>query len=225
MANPIGSLLDGILIDKVRFEAERDRLVRAVLQAQTDTVRDVTRGLEKDLEQATRAAVKGRLWRAWKSESYPLDRGPAIEPAGEIWVNGRARSQGAMQFFTRAGRIRGRNGEGVAIPLPAAGARGRDRNLTPAEFEKRTGTKLRPVRRRDGTILLVLDEAVLSGKRQIGVLNTARRRKLGRGDVTVPIFIIMPFVAFANRFSIEPIIARAAASLPREFQVRAGKIR
>ena len=206
-----------LVLDAPRLRAERERVVRRVLRAARLSVADNTRGLEKALEAATRDAVPGRLWRAWRSEVYPRS-GLAQQPTGVVFVNGGERSKGAMTFQTRAGRIKSKDGWFLAIPLPAAGSKGRRRDLTPGEWERRTGLRLRFVYRPNRPSLLVLDEAVLSGKRQIGRANTGRRREKGRGSTTVPIFVLLPQVAFANRFAVEPIVRRFGARLDDDFE-------
>lgn len=195
-----------------------DLLVREVLTELSGAVAEETRGLETDLEQITRLAVPGRLWRAWKSESFPKGGGPAREPSGTVFVNGGRRSQGAMTYFTQAGVNRNEDGFYMAIPLPAAGPRGRARDLSPGDWERAHGVKLRFVYRPGKAALLVLDQGVLSGKAQRGVPNSARRRARGRGDMTIPIFVLVPHQDFANAFSVEPIHQRRQRSL--EINVR-----
>lgn len=225
------SLIQEIVIDKDKLAAEMRRFDTAFLGAMRGAVGETTRATEKDLEAATRAHVPGRLWRAWTSDVFPRT-GLAREPVGIIRLNAaqnkggkRTRTYGAMEFFTQAGRITAGGGQYLAIPLPAAGTRGRARNLTPGEFEQRTGTRLRFVYRRGKPSLLVLDEAVISGKRGIARLNTEKRRATGRGNTTIPIFVLIPKVDFANRFAIEPIIARGLASIDENFAQRARAIR
>lgn len=216
----MAGLIDALTIDRVELEAEADRLTRAILRAAKSTIADATKGLERELEGVTRGAVPGRLWRAWKSDVFPKGAGIARSPVGTVFVNGGARSRGAIDYFTKPGRITPRSGRFLAVPTPAAGSRGRARDLTPEQWERRTGAKLRFVYRRGKPSLLVLDEAVLSGKKQIGRLNSARRRASGRGNTTVVIFILIPQVAFANRVAIDPIARRWGGSIGDDFAAR-----
>jgi hypothetical protein len=211
------NLLDTLTIDFEKLRRDQDRVARGILGAGTNAIRTTTRDLEQKLETATKAAVPGKLWRAWKSNAFPRT-GIAKEPVGTVYLNGKDRTQGAFQFFTQPGRIKGKNGQFLAIPTPAAGSRGRDRNLTPGEWERRhPGARLRFVYRPGRPSLLVLDEAVLSGRGQIARLNTAKRRVSGRGNATVVIFVLLPFVQHANRFAIEPIVNASEGALAREF--------
>src|ERR1700754_354249 len=105
-------------LDEAQIDRDADRLVREYLSAGTRAVSGTTKSLECKLEGLTKEAVPGRLWRAWASESYPRT-GPARNPAGEVYLNGGARTKGAIAFWTQPGAIRGKSGQYLAIPLPA----------------------------------------------------------------------------------------------------------
>lgn len=203
-------------IDAAQVDLAADKLVRGYLTAGTTAVGNATRHLERKLEAATRSAVPGKLERAWQSSAFPKS-GPARNPAGTIWLKGGARTRGAIRFWTEPGEIRGKSGQFLAIPLPAAGSRGRGRNLTPGEWERRTGIRLRFVFRRGRPSLLVADSAVLSGKARIARSNTARRMASGRGSSTVPIFVLLPVVKFRNAVAIQPLINASDGEMAREF--------
>lgn len=202
--------------DRTKMRQDVDKLTRGFLGAGADAVRATTGNLEKDLEALTKANVRGNLWKAWAKRAFP-DRGPAKNPVGTIFLKGRDRTDGAIEYFTTPGRTVGKRGQYLAIPLPAAGSRGRLRDLTPGEWERRTGIRLRFVYRPGRASLLVADEAVLSGRGGIARLNTARRRGTGRGNTTVPIFVLIPFQERANRFSIKPTIDASTGALAQAF--------
>jgi hypothetical protein len=213
-----------LTIDSAALDRDVDRTIRAYLTAGTRAVATTTKRLERQLEAATQAAVPGRLWRAWASVSYPRS-GPARDPVGEVFVNGRARSQGAMTFWTQPGEIRGKSGQFLAIPLPAAGSRGRARNLTPGEWERITGKRLRFVYRPGRASLLVLDDGVLSGKSQVARGNTARRIAAGRASSTIPIFVLLPMVKFRNAVAIAPLVQQAESDLVRNYLTEVSGLR
>ncbi|MCK0533402.1 DUF6441 family protein [Sphingobium agri] len=214
-------------IDTGAIRAARDDAARRFLRAGTEAIRVTTRELEQDLEQLVRSAVPGGLWRALKSSVYPRS-GIARNPAGEIYINGGARTQGAFSFFTTPGRVAGKDGFFLAIPLPAAGSRGRNRNLTPGEWERRTGIRLRFVYRPGRASLLVADEGVLNGRtgtfRPITRKRTQadERRGFLRGATTTPIFVLIPSVAHANRVALRPVIDAAGAKLSMNVRRRLG---
>jgi hypothetical protein len=205
-----------LTFDATKLERDSAQVVRRYLVAGRDAVADATKGLERALEGATRGAVPGQLWRAWKSDVYPR-RGPARDPVGTVFVNGGTRSRGAITFWTQPGAVRGKAGQYLAIPLPAAGSRGRGRSLSPGDWERRTGQRLRFVYRPGRASLLVADQAVLSGKGQIARGNTAKRIAAGRGSATVPIFVLLKVVPFRNAVAIEPLVAQAEAALVASF--------
>lgn len=211
-------MADGVdlLFDTGRLDRDADRLVRRYLAAGTEAVAGTTKRLEHRLEDATRSAVPGSLWKAWQSSAYPRT-GPAQAPAGTIWLRGGARTRGAVQFWTQPGTVRGKSGQYLAIPLPAAGARGRGRDLTPGEWERRTGIRLRFVYRPGRASLLVADDAVLSGRSQLARGNTARRIAAGRASTTVPVFVLLPLIKHRNAFSIEPMVSESEGEMAKAF--------
>ena len=184
-----------------------EKLDTQQMRASRRAVTEVTRQAEQALESATEGAGLGRLGRAWTSRVYPRS-GLAREPAGLIFPKGGRRTEGAMRSFSRGARIRGLDGGAVAIPLPAAGGRGRGRNLTPEEWERKTGITLRPVYRRGKAPLLVADGRinVRSGRFRKSLQRDARRIGPGYGAV-VPIFVLVPVVNISARFSIESTMA------------------
>lgn len=205
-----------LTLDTGALDASADRAVRQVLAAGTAAVAKSTRDLEKRLEAATEGAVPGKLWRAWKSVTYPRS-GPARNPVGEVFVSGGKRTKGAMTFWSQSGQIRGKSGQFLAIPTAAAGSRGRGRELTPGEWERRTGIRLRFVYRPGRPSLLVADDAILSGRAQLARGNTPRRMASGRGATTIIVFVLLPVVQFANRFAIQPLVDQAENELVSNF--------
>ncbi|HEV7658834.1 MAG TPA: DUF6441 family protein [Allosphingosinicella sp.] len=194
-------------VDRSQLERELHRIETEYLKAERRAVAETTREAEQALEGATAAAGLGRLGRAWTSKVYPIG-GLAREPVGYIFPKGGRRTEGAMRSFSRGARIRALDGGPVAIPLPAAGGRGRGGGLTPEEWERKTGQKLRPVYRRGKAPLLVADGRVnmRTGRFRKSLKRDARRIGPGYGAV-VPIFVLMPQVNLSARFSIEGTLA------------------
>lgn len=210
-------------IDTAKLLAGGDRLVRRYLTSATLAVGGATRRLEKRLEDETRAQVPGRLWRAWVSQSYPKS-GPAREPVGEVFVAGkeRSRARGAMTFWTQPGAIRGREGQWLAIPLPAAGPRGRKRMLTPMEWELAHNIELEYVPRPGKWPLLVAQQGSLTRGGNVTQLSVKQaRRNLGRPQrVSIPIFVLMPTVAFRNSIDVDAFVRQAGNDLVADFLAR-----
>ena len=105
--------------------------------------------------------------------------------------------------------IRSKNGFWLAIPLPAAGKSLRGGRITPGEWERRRGLRLRFVYRRTGPSLLVA-EGRLNTKGQAVV----SRSKTGRGKVTAPIFLLVPQVKLPKRLDLARDADRALDSVP-----------
>jgi len=215
-----------LALDVDSLRATEDRIARGTLRAAKESVVDTTKWLERTLEDLTRASVPGRLWRAWKSDTFPTGSGLARAPAGTVYVNGGARSHGAMEFHTRPGRIQAKDGFWLAIPLPAAGSRGRQRNLTPGEWERINGVRLRFVYRPGKPALLVADEGTTNTRtgtfRRITRRRTEAdmRRGFVRGAQTVPIFVLVPYVPFKNSVAIRPVLDQAPDRLRKDFDRR-----
>ena len=101
--------------------------------------------------------------------------------------------------------IRSKNGFWLAIPTPAAGKALGGRRITPGAWERKTGLRLRFVYRRTGPSLLVADAARLNSRG----LAAASRSKTGRGQVTAPIFLLVPQVKLPKRLDLARDAERA----------------
>ena len=182
-------------VDRSSLRAAERAVTTQALRALSRAVRTQTRGLEKDLEAVTRARVKGRLFRAWQSKVYPKS-GLAYEPLGLIYVSGGDRSQGAVTFFTTPGVNRAPDGQWLAIPTRAAGARPRSGMLTPGQWERATGKRLRFVYDGPGEARLVYDVVAM----------TDAKRRGGQQARTVTVFVLIPFQRHQHRIAIEPFV-------------------
>jgi Family of unknown function (DUF6441) len=186
-----------------------DQQARMLLRGALNLVRDEARGLEQDLEKITQLAVPGKLYRGWQSQSL---KRIARNPSAWVYFSGGSRSRGAITYFTQPGRLSAKSGRWLAIPTPAAGPRGRKRDLSPEEWERQTGRHLRFVYRAGKPGLLVLDNARLSKK---GFGHHPRRQiRAGKESrITSVIFVLIPYQDFANAFSTGPIVERRRANL------------
>lgn len=214
---------DGVdlVFDYDAIARQGDAIVRRYLSDGTAAVAAATKRLERRLEAATSSAVPGNLYKAWASEVRPRS-GPAREPAGNVFMKGGARTKGAIAFWTEPGAIRGKSEQYLAVPLPAAGPRGKDRWLTPGEWERAHGVRLRFVYRANRPSLLVADGAQLKGRSRLADRASPGRRASGR-TATIPIFVLLPQVRFRNAFAVEPIVADAQGDLVDDFLARAGR--
>ena len=81
--------------------------------------------------------------------------------------------------------------------------------ITPAEWERRTGMRLRFVYRRFGPSLLVAESRIDSRGRA-----KASRSKTGRGVATAPIFLLVPQVRLPKRLDLARDAAAAHTVVP-----------
>jgi hypothetical protein len=105
--------------------------------------------------------------------------------------------------------IRSKDGFWLAIPLPAAGKSTRGGRITPGEWERRRGLRLRFVYRRIGPSLLVA-EGRLNTKGQAVVSHS----KTERGKVTAPTSLLMPHEKLPKRLDLARDAARAHNVVP-----------
>ena len=197
--------------DQREIDRSADLVVRAILTQAKGAVRAETRGLERDLEALTRQAAGGNLWRAWKSALFPRGSRLAGAPAGEVFVNGGSRTRGAMTYWSQAGVNRASGGFFLAVPTEYAGVNTRSRDLSPGDWERRTGQRLVFIYRGGGKPSLLVAEA-------------GRRGRGGKRE-TLPIFVLIPAQRFANKFSIEPAVERRGRMLRDNFTRRMNRLR
>jgi hypothetical protein len=154
--------------------------------------------------QVTRARLGQRLANTIRSKTYPA-AGESFDAAALVWSN----APHIIGAHDTGPLIRSKDGFWLAIPTPAAGKGARGKALTPGEWERRRGLRLRFIYRRRGPSLLVADGRLNS--RGLGV---ASRSKTGRGKATVPIFLLVPQVKLAKRLNLVRDAERAQAAVP-----------
>ena len=154
--------------------------------------------------QVTRTGLGRRLANTIRARTYPK-AGESLEAAALIWSN----APQIIGAHDTGPLIRSKDGFWLAIPTPSAGKGTRGKALTPGEWERRRGLRLRFVYRRGGPSLLVADGRLNS--RGLGV---ASRSKTGRGQSTVPIFLLVPQVKLSKRLSLARDAERAQAAIP-----------
>ena len=183
--------------------------MRAEVLAGEKAVTAAMRAAGNDLKsswraQITRARLGQRLANTIRSKTFPA-AGESLEAAALIWSN----APQIIGAHDTGPLIRSKDGFWLAIPTPAAGKGTRGKALTPGEWERRRGLRLRFVYRRGGPSLLVADGRLNS--RGLGV---ASRSKMGRGKATVPIFFLLPQVKLAKRLDLARDAQRALDSVP-----------
>lgn len=174
---------------------------RAVTAAMRDAGTDLKAAWRGQIAQA---GLGRRLANSIRSQSYPR-AGESLRAAALVW----SKAPVIIGAHDTGPLIRSRDGFWLAIPLPAAGKSLRGGRMTPREWERRRGLRLRFVYRRRGPSLLVADGRLNS--RGLGV---GSRSKTGRGQATVPIFLLLPQVKLAKRLDLARDAERAQAAVP-----------
>jgi len=194
---------------KVDFEPDLVAMLHAELKAGERAVKAAMAEAGGELKQAWRqqiasAGLGHRLPRTIRNRTYPQHT-DSLDAAAFVWSN----APEILSAHDRGVLIRSKAGFWLAIPLPAAGKGRGGARLTPGEWERRRGMRLRFVYRRRGPSLLVADGRLSS--RGLGV---ASRSKTGRGRATVPIFLLVPQVKLRKRLDLARDVERVAGKVP-----------
>jgi hypothetical protein len=179
--------------------------VKAGEKAATAALRQAGDGLKA----AWRAQIIGaglgpRLARTIRSQAYPRS-GQSLNAAVVVW----SKAPVIVGAHDTGPLIRSRNGFWLAIPTPAAGKSLRGGRITPGEWERRNGLRLRFVYRRSGPSLLVAGGRLNTKGRAV-----RSRSRTGRGAATVPIFLLVPQVKLPKRLDLARDALRAHEALP-----------
>ena len=174
-------------------------------RAVTAAMREAGTGLKSAWRtQITGAGLGTRLANSISLASFPK-AGESLNAAALVWSNAPlivgAHDTGPL--------IRSKNGLWLAIPTPAAGKSTRGGRITPGEWERRTGLRLRFIYRRRGPSLLVAEGRLNTKGRAV-----ASRSKTGRVVVTAPIFLLVPQVKLPKRLDLGRDAERAHGAVP-----------
>ena len=154
--------------------------------------------------QITGAGLGRRLANSIRSQNFPKS-GESLDAAALVW----SKAPVIVGAHDTGPLIRSKNGFWLAIPTPAAGKSTRGGRITPGEWERRTGLRLRFIYRRTGASLLVAEGRLNTKGRAV-----ASRSKTGRGVATVPIFLLVPQVRLSKRLDLARDAERAHDAVP-----------
>jgi len=167
--------------------------IKAGEKAVTAAMRAAGTQLKSDWRgQIAQAGLGRRLGNSIRSQTYPKV-GESIDAAALVW----SKAPVIIGAHDTGPLIRSKNGFWLAIPTEAAGKGARGGRITPGEWERRRGLRLRFVYRRRGPSLLVAEGRL--NNRGLGV---ASRSKTGRGKATVPIFLLVRQVKLRKRLDL-----------------------
>jgi hypothetical protein len=154
--------------------------------------------------QITGAGLGRRLANSIRSQTYPK-AGDSLNAAALVW----SKAPVIVGAHDTGPLIRSKNGFWLAIPTPAAGKSLRGGRITPGEWERRTGLRLRFIYRQRGPSLLVAEGRLNAKGRAV-----ASRSKTGRGLLTAPIFLLVPQVKLPKRLDLARDAERAHDAAP-----------
>jgi hypothetical protein len=194
---------------RVAFNPDIAALMQAEIAAGEKAVsaamREAGTGLKTDWRtQITGAGLGRRLANSIRNQTFPRS-GESLEAAALVW----SKAPVIIGAHDTGPLIRSNDGFWLAIPLPAAGKGLRGGRITPGEWERRRGLRLRFVYRRNGPSLLVAESRLNKQGKAV-----ASRSKTGRGKVTAPIFLLVPQVKLPKRLDLARDADRALESLP-----------
>ncbi|WP_282602425.1 DUF6441 family protein [Paracoccus sp. PARArs4] len=179
--------------------------IEAGEKAVTGAMREAGLGLKTAWRgQITGAGLGRRLAYSIRNATYPK-AGESLNATALVW----SKAPVIVGAHNAGPLIRSRDGFWLAIPLEPAGKSLRGGRITPSEWERRTGLRLRFVYRRPGPSLLVAEGRLNTKGRAV-----ASRSKTGRGRVTVPIFLLVPQVRLPKRLDLTRDAERAADAVP-----------
>jgi hypothetical protein len=189
--------IDPDIVALMREEiATGERAVSTAIREASTRLKSAWRG------QITGAGLGTRLARSIRSAQYPKGK-PSLNAAALVW----SKAPVILGAHNTGPMIRSKNGFWLAIPTPAAGKSARGGRISPGEWERRTGLRLRFIYRRQGPSLLVAEGRLNTKGRAV-----ASRSKTGRGLLTAPIFLLVPQVRLEKRLK---LAAAAEAELGR----------
>lgn len=179
--------------------------VAAGERAVSAAIRDAGNGLKTAWRgQITGAGLGTRLANSIRSQAFPKS-GESLDAAALVW----SKAPVIVGAHNTGPLIRSKNGFWLAIPTAAAGKSTRGGRISPGEWERRTGLRLRFVYRRRGPSLLVAEGRLNTKGRAV-----ASRSKTGRGLVTAPIFLLVPQVKLPKRLDLARDAERAHDAVP-----------
>ena len=192
--------------------------VAAGERAVTAAMREAGTGLKSAWRlQITGAGLGTRLANSIRSQNFPRS-GESLDAAALVW----SKAPVIVGAHDTGPLIRSKDGFWLAIPLPAAGKSLRGGRITPGEWERRRGLRLRFVYRRTGPSLLVAEsrlntkgQAVVSrSKTGRGKGSSGRNRSSGSiAAKNAPIFLLVPQVKLPKRLDLARDADRALDSV------------
>ena len=193
---------------KLTIQPDIAAMMQAEITAGEKAVSTAMREAGNSLKTAWRGQITGaglgtRLGNSIRLATYPK-ASASLNAAALVWSNAPV----IVGAHDAGPLIRSKDGFWLAIPTAAAGKSTRGGRITPGEWERRTGLRLRFIYRRRGPSLLVAEGRLNSKGRAV-----ASKSKTGRGAATVPIFLMVPQIRLRKRLDLARDAERAVNSV------------
>jgi len=183
--------------------------IRSAEKAVTAAVRLAGSGVKAGWRaQIVSAGLSERLGRTIRDQYYP-QRGESIEAAALVY----SKAPKIVGAFDQGVVIRSKDGFWLAIPTAAAGKGARGRRITPGDWERRTGRRLKFIYRRGRPGLLVDTGEVLPRARVMKRDGTSRAAR-GFRNRSVVMFLLVPQVRLAKRLDLDAVAREWLDRLP-----------
>lgn len=198
---------------KVTQDLKRD-MKRETLKAEIAVTRAIAaagRGLKDEWRGMIRGSGLGsRLANTVRLKVYP-ETEPSLRAAALAWT----KAPKIMDAFDKGALIRARKGLYLAIPVQRIGMFGaRGKRLTPRQWEKRTGRRLKFVARPGRNALLIDDgtRQFESGRLRRGSFGPRGPR--GFKNRIVPVFVLVRQAKLPKKLTLDPLAQRAISRVP-----------
>lgn len=174
--------------------------VKAAERAVTAAIRLAGAGVKIGWRaQIASAGLGERLGRTIRDQYYPKS-GESIEAATLIY----SKAPHIVGAFEQGVTIRSRDGFWLAIPTPAAGKSAKGGRITPGEWERRNGRRLKFIYRRGRPGLLV-DTGDVLPRARVMKRDGASRAARGFKNRSVIVFILVSQVMLRKRLDLEAV--------------------
>lgn len=205
-----------IKVDAEKLSVEMAEQIRTAEIAVTRGIRSTSNKIKESWRDDVRRALNARLATAIRSKVYPESE-PSLEAAGLVYARpSRKKNAGAARIIAgheTGAVIRGYEGLWLAIPTEEAGRGRRGGKITPVEWERRTGNRLRFVYRARGASFLVAD-VKLTKKGNLGRGRMTKTGAYASGTFTGVIFFLVPQAKLRKRLDLMNKANRLIQGLP-----------
>lgn len=191
------------------FEAIMEQELAAGERAVSTAVAAAGAGIKQDWRgQIVGAGLGSRLGNTVRQDLYPKHK-PSLNAASMVYT----KAPKIIGAFERGAVVRSPSGFWLAIPTKAAPRGARGAKITPAEWERRTGRRLRFVFRSGRAGLLIDDGTVQRGARVMGRDGFSREAR-GFKNRSIVVFTLVPQAKLPKKLNLFSGIEAAAGRIP-----------